>query len=104
MLLVREWLPRRQLRCCSAVHRPQDDPIGAHPLELSVQAPTSQISQEPLSVAGSNGDASSPREQDPPPTRVNHPLMSSGEMERSEGDEDWVSVSNHSHPLVNSDS
>ena len=80
-------------------HRSRDDLNGAHPPEISVQAP---ISHEPLSVAGSNGDATSPREQDMPPERVEHPLMSSGEVEKSS--EEWVNVSDHTHPLVSSDS
>lgn len=85
------------------MQKPQDDLNRAHPLELSVQyTPTSQVSQEPLYVAGSNGDASSPREQDTPPGNVPHPLMSSGEMAGEE--EDWINIPIHSHPLVNSDS
>ncbi|CAI7999605.1 hypothetical protein GBAR_LOCUS2749 [Geodia barretti] len=90
------------------VQRPQEDLNRAHPLEQCART-SSQVSQEALTVTGSNGDAMSPREPDTPPASVPHPLMSSGEMDQStggEGDEeaDWVNVSVHAHPLVNSDS
>ena len=88
------------------VQRPQEDLNRPHPLEQYART-SSQVSQEALTVTGSNGDAMSP--QDTPPASVPHPLMSSGEIERSTGggedeETDWVNVSVYAHPLVNSDS
>lgn len=75
-------------------------------------APTSQLSQAPLTEATSMSP--SDRTDDQPAEMAEiHPLMSSGEVERRELErreeergegEEWVNLSSSHHPLTLSDS